>query len=1126
MRAVATVITLAALVAFSAVADSSKKSTANRKPVTSFLSAKWSSTPFHLEMSEFVADEDSNAFWEMVDFFVEERDSIGRSVSDREFYEKCVSFASRFLTASQTALMKLSLSLRTHSPRIEMFQQIAADRGVKGAACEKTAYVVDFGGELHCDVARIDFDKKEDFGPGPQLFNTDHVYPHEKDSTPVAILYGEAGKPGEFEKAHEILKKLAGKGTVKYVLRPYLVDRPRDKTRMSGYGVELQIKKTEYKAQDDAKLDAGDQASDGDLGEEEEKDVDGFKFDTLSERHPDDKEKLAEFKQHLLDQDNDLPPMKVWQLQDLSMQAAARIMEAPKNDQLKTLNEIAQNFPSHAKSLSKMKVSKELKKEVRKNQEVFLTSMNLQTSDAALFINGMYFDMDYVDMFTVMDTLKSEGRVLDGLGDLGMTDEQARAMISQDLSSEKQTYGIDVRDTAVNWINDIENDKVYAGWPGGVGELLRPTFPGMMRSIRKNFFNLVIMCDPSKRDSRALLKNLEAFYVHRAPTRIGIVFAVNDSPEVSGMDDAGVALLDAFNYISGNKQPYDALAFITDVFAKVGDTGDVTPESVHDMFAQNYPKAGNVDDIFGEDSEFDVGRQLAADFLQRSGFKETPQVLMNGVPFDKKSLEEEEFEEAVMMSIMRTTNELQRAVYKNLLKDKDDVLDYLMKQPNIMPRLNDRILKGDQSNYIPMTGDVLPSLKVETFAALTKAGMASTLADHMTYLSLKDSEKNKLNVLTAWVVADLETEQGREALLSAVSHVRTSSLLRVGVIHNAAKVGTVTKIVQAALDTFDPKAAKLLLLKVLKEDTVKRLESGKKKLTDYDIPGADMKVLEKHLEDNPLSDIFEIHAMFCKKALAMKPGQSAVVVNGKLIGPLDEKEHFGADDFNLLEKFTMSQYGEKMVNLFYSHMDVKSAPKVSDQVMKTVALLMTRSATKNRNKITFSGEKHSVIVAEPRRPDRPSFEITAVIEPATIGAQKIAPVLLVLQEVVNARIRVFLNCVDKHSEMPQKSYFRMVMDPELRFDGEGKLSAGPIARFSSLPAEVILTMHHHIPDNWLVEPVESIYDLDNIKLSSVEAASVHSEFELDHLLLEGHCFEAFTGNPPRGLQLTLGTEQG
>ena len=32
---------------------------------------------------------------------------------------------------------------------------------------------------------------------------------------------------------------------------------------------------------------------------------------------------------------------------------------------------------------------------------------------------------------------------------------------------------------------------------------------------------------------------------------------------------------------------------------------------------------------------------------------------------------------------------------------------------------------------------------------------------------------------------------------------------------------------------------------------------------------------------------------------------------------------------------------------------------------------------------------------------------------------------------------MFLNCVDKHSEMPQKSYFRMVMDPEIKFDGDG-----------------------------------------------------------------------------------------
>lgn len=33
---------------------------------------------------------------------------------------------------------------------------------------------------------------------------------------------------------------------------------------------------------------------------------------------------------------------------------------------------------------------------------------------------------------------------------------------------------------------------------------------------------------------------------------------------------------------------------------------------------------------------------------------------------------------------------------------------------------------------------------------------------------------------------------------------------------------------------------------------------------------------------------------------------------------------------------------------------------------------------------------------------------------------------------------------------------------------------------------------------------------------------VTAEFELEHLLLEGHCFDLSTGQPPRGLQFTLG----
>lgn len=33
-----------------------------------------------------------------------------------------------------------------------------------------------------------------------------------------------------------------------------------------------------------------------------------------------------------------------------------------------------------------------------------------------------------------------------------------------------------------------------------------------------------------------------------------------------------------------------------------------------------------------------------------------------------------------------------------------------------------------------------------------------------------------------------------------------------------------------------------------------------------------------------------------------------------------------------------------------------------------------------------------------------------------------------------------------------------------------------------------------------------------------------AKFELIHILLEGHCFDEVSGNPPRGLQYILGTK--
>lgn len=57
----------------------------------------------------------------------------------------------------------------------------------------------------------------------------------------------------------------------------------------------------------------------------------------------------------------------------------------------------------------------------------------------------------------------------------------------------------------------------------------------------------------------------ESFYVHSVPVRIGIVFAVNSEKGVTGLDDPGVALTYAFDYLRQEHSAAKGLTFITDV---------------------------------------------------------------------------------------------------------------------------------------------------------------------------------------------------------------------------------------------------------------------------------------------------------------------------------------------------------------------------------------------------------------------------------------------------------------------------------------------------------------------------------------------------------------------------------
>lgn len=100
-----------------------------------------------------------------------------------------------------------------------------------------------------------------------------------------------------------------------------------------------------------------------------------------------------------------------------------------------------------------------------------------------------------------------------------------------------------------------------------------------------------------------------------------------------------------------------------------------------------------MDEVFGADSAYETGRQLSADFVTRSGLRRRPQALLNGVPLAESSLTAGDFEEAVLLEIMRQTPTLQTAVFRGELADTDNVLDFLMTRPNVMPRYSFHCLR-------------------------------------------------------------------------------------------------------------------------------------------------------------------------------------------------------------------------------------------------------------------------------------------------------------------------------------------------------------------------------------------------------------------------------------------------
>lgn len=254
-----------------------------------------------------------------------------------------------------------------------------------------------------------------------------------------AILYADPTSStfGEFHKA---LSKAAREGSLSYRIRYRRTEATHATALpMSGYGVELALKRTDYIVIDDRVHD--------DAAHHE---------GPSSSTNLDDSEDVA-----------DIKPLAASDLSSLGMKAASFILQS--DEPLGTLIKLTQDLPKFLTSVVAQNVSTQFEEEFQSNG-----IKGVPDGVNALFVNGVQVSERQIDPFALIDRLRQERKLIDGFRTLGLSGNQAVSILGHQAvsmakgSNEPLRYDWTDRledGRVLIWLNDLENDEAYEGYP-------------------------------------------------------------------------------------------------------------------------------------------------------------------------------------------------------------------------------------------------------------------------------------------------------------------------------------------------------------------------------------------------------------------------------------------------------------------------------------------------------------------------------------------------------------------------------------------------------------------------------------------------------------------------------------
>jgi len=155
-----------------------------------------------------------------------------------------------------------------------------------------------------------------------------------------------------------------------------------------------------------------------------------------------------------------------------------------------------------------------------------------------LFLNGIQINPESLNSFFLLKIMRAEFNILDSLTSLGLTANEAIDVLNEKNSndeSESFPWGdvYDIRLSQTIWWNDLVKDKRYRGWPSGVHQYLRPSYPGQLKYVRSNAFSCVFVLNLAIPSNLKYLFDIFMFIDRDVPLRLALI------PMIDKMDSDG-----------------------------------------------------------------------------------------------------------------------------------------------------------------------------------------------------------------------------------------------------------------------------------------------------------------------------------------------------------------------------------------------------------------------------------------------------------------------------------------------------------------------------------------------------------------------------------------------------------